>query len=231
MLGRQVLVLLPTLAHLVLLLGRKLAQRFVLLARGLPLSRRELSPRLHLLLHALLLFGAVRRAWTAPAARRPGGGVAVALGYLVGHLLVESWRPFPPRERLDWLWYLTLAAIPIALVEAWRPCPTWLRWAVRLPLWLAVVWASLPVEVRVDASSGWAILTVSDHGLGVPQAQREQIFKPFERTASARHYGGLGLGLFIVHTIVNSYDGTAVVEPREGGGSMFVVRLPQDRSA
>jgi hypothetical protein len=96
---------------------------------------------------ALLVFGAVRRAWALPSARRPGG-VALALGYLAGHLLIESWRPFPPRERLDWLWYLALAAIPVALVESWRPCPGWLRWAVRLPLWLAVVWALLPVEVR-----------------------------------------------------------------------------------
>jgi signal transduction histidine kinase len=86
-----------------------------------------------------------------------------------------------------------------------------------------------PIEVRVGASSGWATLAVSDRGLGVPPALREQIFKPFARAVSARHYGGLGLGLFIVQTIVTRYGGTAMVEPREGGGSTFVVRLPQGR--
>ena len=45
-----------------------------------------------------------------------------------------------------------------------------------------------------------------------------------------RHYGGLGLGLFIVRTIVARYGGTVHVESRENAGSRFVVRLPQ-RSA
>lgn len=87
-----------------------------------------------------------------------------------------------------------------------------------------------PIEVRASASAGWVTLTVSDRGLGVPPAQREQIFKPFARAVLVRHYGGLGLGLFIVRTIVNRYGGTVEVEPREGGGSTFVVRLAQDRS-
>src|SRR4030095_2899168 len=46
--GRQFLLLLPFLPDLVLLLRRELAQVLVLLARGLPLRRRELGPGLHL---------------------------------------------------------------------------------------------------------------------------------------------------------------------------------------
>jgi signal transduction histidine kinase/PAS domain-containing protein len=87
-----------------------------------------------------------------------------------------------------------------------------------------------PVEIAVSAADGWATLTVSDHGLGVPASHRETIFRPFERAVSVRHYGGLGLGLFIVRTIVSQYGGTVQVEPRDHGGSRFVVRLPQERA-
>lgn len=88
-----------------------------------------------------------------------------------------------------------------------------------------------PVEISVGANHGWATLTVSDHGLGVPASQRETIFRPFERAVSVRHYGGLGLGLFIVRTIVTRYGGTVHVEPRDRGGSRFVVRIPQAGAA
>jgi signal transduction histidine kinase/PAS domain-containing protein len=83
-----------------------------------------------------------------------------------------------------------------------------------------------PIDVAVGAKDGWAMLTVSDHGLGVPETHRETIFRPFERAVSVRHYGGLGLGLFIVRTIVIQYGGTVHVEARDHGGSRFVVRLP-----
>lgn len=84
-----------------------------------------------------------------------------------------------------------------------------------------------PVELSASAHDGWATLTVSDHGLGVPAPRRETIFRPFERAVSVRYYGGLGLGLFIVRTIVTRYGGTVHVEPRDSGGSRFVVRIPQ----
>jgi signal transduction histidine kinase len=88
-----------------------------------------------------------------------------------------------------------------------------------------------PIEITVEASGGWATLLVRDHGLGVPPAKREQIFSPFERAVSASHYGGLGLGLFVLLTIVNHYGGSAVVAPVDGDGSRFMVRIPQARTA
>jgi signal transduction histidine kinase len=88
-----------------------------------------------------------------------------------------------------------------------------------------------PIEIEVEASAGWATLVVTDHGLGVPADKREQIFSPFERAVSAHHYGGLGLGLFVVRTIVHHYGGSAVVAPVDGDGSRFVIRIPQARTA
>ncbi len=88
-----------------------------------------------------------------------------------------------------------------------------------------------PIELAVRARDGWATLEVNDHGLGVRASQREAIFRPFGRAVPVRHYGGLGLGLFIVRTIVTRYGGTVRVEPRDRGGSCFVVRLPQAGAA
>jgi signal transduction histidine kinase len=88
-----------------------------------------------------------------------------------------------------------------------------------------------PIEIAIEATQGWAKLAVTDHGLGVPAERREAIFLPFERGVSVRHYGGLGLGLFIVQTIVTRLHGTVHVEPTPGGGSCFVVKLPQRRRA
>ena len=55
----------------------------------------------------------------------------------------------------------------------------------------------------------------------------EKVFLPFERAVSVRHYGGLGLGLYIVHTIVVGLGGTVHVESERSRGTTFVVTLPQ----
>ncbi len=86
-----------------------------------------------------------------------------------------------------------------------------------------------PIEVEVSAFDGHARLAVRDHGIGVPAAMQEKIFQPFERAVSVRHYGGLGLGLFIVRTIVESLDGTVRVESAPGAGATFIVELPRRR--
>jgi hypothetical protein len=102
---------------------------------------------------------------TARGERRTGGGFAMAVGYLVGHLLLEGWRPWPPRERLDWLWYLTAAAGVMSLLDGVRRCKVILCWAMRLPLWLAVAWVTLPPAVRREAPPGEQALWLA--GLGV----------------------------------------------------------------
>ena len=88
-----------------------------------------------------------------------------------------------------------------------------------------------PIEVTVDEREGFATLVIEDRGIGVPSAQRERIFEPFERGVSVQHYGGLGLGLFIVRTIVNRFAGAIRVESRPGEGSRFIVELPKTADA
>jgi signal transduction histidine kinase len=84
-----------------------------------------------------------------------------------------------------------------------------------------------PIELTLRAREGFAVLTVRDQGPGIPEASRELLFEPFERAMSSRNHGGLGLGLYIVRTIVSGMSGTVDVESREGTGTTFTVRLPQ----
>jgi signal transduction histidine kinase len=87
------------------------------------------------------------------------------------------------------------------------------------------------VEVSVApleaAPGGGARITVADRGPGIPDADRERIFEPFQHgTARAPSDRGLGLGLAIVRQIARHHGGDVHARAREGGGSLFEVLLP-----
>lgn len=83
-----------------------------------------------------------------------------------------------------------------------------------------------PVRIRVSSADGRARLEVVDRGIGIAPADQERIFGRFERAVSGRHYGGLGLGLWIVRRIVEAHAGVIAVRSAPGLGSTFVVELP-----
>ncbi|MHB1843404.1 MAG: sensor histidine kinase [Deltaproteobacteria bacterium] len=83
-----------------------------------------------------------------------------------------------------------------------------------------------PIAITAQALDGFAVLAVRDHGIGIRSEDRERIFARFERAASSRHYGGLGLGLYIVRQIAEALGGSVSVESELGQGSTFTVRLP-----
>ena len=87
---------------------------------------------------------------------------------------------------------------------------------------------AIEIEVTVDEKNDSAIISVIDHGEGIPPQIREKIFQRFWRADSSRNRdtGGSGLGLAIVASIVASHRGTVNVEETPGGGSTFRVRLP-----
>jgi signal transduction histidine kinase len=83
-----------------------------------------------------------------------------------------------------------------------------------------------PVDVDLTCSAGTARITVRDRGIGIPLAHQRRIFERFERAASARHYGGFGLGLWIVQRIVSASGGSVSVQSEPANGAVFVVELP-----
>jgi PAS domain S-box-containing protein len=86
--------------------------------------------------------------------------------------------------------------------------------------------AKQPVDVILDATAGAARLTVTDRGIGIDPQVQGRIFGRFERAVSARHFGGLGLGLWVAKQIVDAHDGTISVESAPGRGATFTVLLP-----
>jgi two-component system OmpR family sensor kinase len=87
-----------------------------------------------------------------------------------------------------------------------------------------------PIEigVGVDQVRNLAILSVIDHGEGVPPQIRGKIFERFWRadTSRTRDTGGSGLGLAIVSAIVAAHHGDVEVVETPGGGATFRVQLP-----
>jgi signal transduction histidine kinase len=83
-----------------------------------------------------------------------------------------------------------------------------------------------PVKVQVRGEEGYAVVSVIDRGIGIPSEQQVRIFGRFERAVPPRDYGGLGLGLWIVRSLVEAHGGRISVESSPGQGSTFTVRLP-----
>jgi signal transduction histidine kinase len=87
------------------------------------------------------------------------------------------------------------------------------------------------VTLRLHKDKFRAILTVADTGIGIPEADIQNIFDRFYRVdkARSRASGGSGLGLAIVHDAVIGNDGLIEVSRRPEGGTTFTVTFPLTR--
>ncbi|WP_437490218.1 ATP-binding protein [Sorangium sp. So ce1014] len=83
-----------------------------------------------------------------------------------------------------------------------------------------------PLEIAVTSTDSMATFTIADHGIGIAPEHVGRIFGRFERAVSARHYGGLGMGLYITKQLVEALDGSIEVSSVPGEGSTFKVTLP-----
>ena len=87
-----------------------------------------------------------------------------------------------------------------------------------------------PVDVVMTAAGDSVEVRVIDRGIGVDPTQQERIFGKFERAASQRNYGGLGLGLWITRELVELMHGQVRVESTPGDGATFIVSLPYEQN-
>jgi signal transduction histidine kinase/HAMP domain-containing protein len=90
-----------------------------------------------------------------------------------------------------------------------------------------------PVEVAVLRQDGHAVVSVTDHGDGIPEAELERVFEPFHRGESSRRGSahGTGLGLAISRGLVEAQSGRIWVESASGVGSTFRFTLPLVKDA
>lgn len=84
------------------------------------------------------------------------------------------------------------------------------------------------VELAFTARGDVALLGVADRGPGIAPELRERVFERFYQTSEGRavHGRGVGLGLSIVREIAHAHGGSIEIEGREGGGTVFRVRIP-----
>ena len=84
------------------------------------------------------------------------------------------------------------------------------------------------VDLTVDRRNGMILIEVEDHGIGIPEAERERLFERFFRAQGAldRQIPGTGLGLYITKSIVEAHGGTVAAHSVVGEGASFVVQLP-----
>lgn len=91
--------------------------------------------------------------------------------------------------------------------------------------------AGMPITVSVRGEGDQVELEVTDQGIGIPRDEQRRIFEPFERAREARDVAGLGLGLYVVRTVVEAHGGRVGVRSEPGHGSTFTVLLPRFRPA
>ena len=82
------------------------------------------------------------------------------------------------------------------------------------------------ILVSVSSEADMAIISVADNGKGIEEAFTDKIFEPKFTTKSS----GMGLGLGMVKTIVETYDGTIDFTSQPGKGTVFSVRIPKANS-
>jgi signal transduction histidine kinase len=87
---------------------------------------------------------------------------------------------------------------------------------------------SRDVEVSVSSGDSQVALSVTDHGIGIPLAERARVFGRFTRGEEAIRQGirGTGIGLSMASHIVEAHGGKIDLESESGKGSRFTVRLP-----
>ncbi len=83
------------------------------------------------------------------------------------------------------------------------------------------------IEVHVgDADGGNIVISVRDHGVGVPPGSLNQVFERFYRAHSESGFRGMGIGLYVARRILEMHGGQITADLPQDGGTRFVVTLP-----
>jgi signal transduction histidine kinase len=78
-----------------------------------------------------------------------------------------------------------------------------------------------------DRGDEWQLM-VRDNGIGIPQKDRERLFRRFERGSNVAGISGSGLGLHIIKEIVAGHGGYVTLDSMEGVGTTFVLHVPKE---
>ena len=89
-----------------------------------------------------------------------------------------------------------------------------------------------PIELQLTQQDDTLHVGVADRGPGIPPAERSNLFHSFVRldTGNQEHYG-IGLGLFVVKTIIEAHGGQVGISDQPGGGTLFWFEIPLRQKA
>ena len=82
------------------------------------------------------------------------------------------------------------------------------------------------IQFSVVCTGGEISFTVTDEGIGIPEADQKHLFEVFRRGSNVAAFPGTGLGLAIVREALRAHHGTAAFESQLGQGSTFTLSIP-----
>jgi signal transduction histidine kinase len=82
------------------------------------------------------------------------------------------------------------------------------------------------VWIKARRLSDSTVLSIEDHGIGIPEEDKHKVFERFYRASNSRGISGTGLGLSIVKHIVEAHKGSIELASRTGGGTAVNIKLP-----
>jgi signal transduction histidine kinase len=82
------------------------------------------------------------------------------------------------------------------------------------------------IRIKHRMVRGHLEITISDNGIGIPEALREKAFQIFQRLPTQKKYSGSGIGLSICKKIVETFDGKISIDDNPTGGSVFIMEFP-----
>ncbi len=85
----------------------------------------------------------------------------------------------------------------------------------------------IAISAVVDGDD--AVISVSDNGIGIDPAHRQEVFKMFSRLHTDTQYSGYGMGLAICKRVCELHNGTIDIVDKQDEGTSFVIRLPKVR--
>lgn len=80
------------------------------------------------------------------------------------------------------------------------------------------------IDIRTVSEKGFAVLKITDNGIGLPVKGKARLFDPFYSTKKAGE--GTGLGLAIVKNYIDRYKGTITAKNNKGRGATFILKFP-----
>ena len=87
--------------------------------------------------------------------------------------------------------------------------------------------ANAPIEVGWVKSETGVHISIADRGMGISDADKSRVCERFYRAQAAATVPGIGLGLVYVKQVVEAHGGTVEIKDRPGGGTIFIIKLPQ----